>query len=140
MSFYRFRAPSILKHLPQHSRVANRIAVAVIVEIRPDPLRSAGADFLRPFLQLHAAVIVTIPLINAVKADIDFVGGLDQIVWQARPAAGTEDDPGFAKGGVNIFIPSALMAELDHIAARRVHLPTIFLSCGNVYRKLGGSW
>lgn len=56
------------------------------------------------------------------EADIDLVSRLDELVRETRTAARAEDDPRFAEGTVDIFVPPALVTELNRIAAGRIEL------------------
>jgi hypothetical protein len=57
-----------------------------------------------------------------VEADIDVVGGPDQLVRQPRPAARAEDDPGRPEGLVDLLPPPARVPELDDVAPPRLEL------------------
>ena len=56
------------------------------------------------------------------QADVNFIGGSDQLVRQSRSAAGAEDDPGLAKGLIHLLVPPTGVPEFDDVAARGIKL------------------
>ena len=56
------------------------------------------------------------------KAHVDLVRRADEFVGKTGPAAGTEDNPGLPKGGVNLLVPPALVPEFHDVAARWIEL------------------
>jgi hypothetical protein len=65
---------------------------------------------------------VPIPAFWAEQADVNFIGSADELVGQARPAAGAEDDSGLAEGVIDLVIPPAGVPEFNYVAARRIEL------------------
>ena len=63
-----------------------------------------------------------VPALRAVQTHINLVRRQDEFVGEARSAAGTEYDPGFAKSRVNLRVPPAFMPEFHDIAACGVKL------------------
>lgn len=102
--------------------VADRITVAVVIEIGPHATCAACPDPAFPYGQFIGRVIMPIPMLRAVKAHVDFVGGFHQLVWQARPAAGAKNDAAFSKRGEYLFVPPGRVPELDDVPASRIEL------------------
>ena len=65
-------------------RVLNGVAIEIIVEICPHPLRVMLADSFCPYGQLFSRIIMAIPAVGAMKPNIDFIACLDELVRQAR--------------------------------------------------------
>ena len=63
-----------------------------------------------------------IPALGAMQADINFIGRPDELIGQARSAAGAEDDPCLAEGAVDLLIPPAGVPEFHDVAARGIEL------------------
>src|SRR4051794_13688911 len=70
-----------LLQLPQQrAGVFDRVAFAVIVEIRPHARSTARANTLRPHAKLFTSVVVAIPALGAVEADVHIVGCFHELV------------------------------------------------------------
>ena len=67
----------------------------IVVEVNPGSFRPARPDPVRPDRQLALRVVVPIPALGPMQADVNFVGCPDEFVGQARPAAGADDNSGF---------------------------------------------
>jgi len=98
------------------------MSIVVVIEVNPGSLRSARFNPVRPRCQFVPGVVVPIPALGAMQADVNFVGGPDKLVGQARSAAGAEDDSGLPEGVVNFLLPPARMPKLHHVAARGIEL------------------
>src|SRR3954462_4850544 len=96
--------------------VLDRETAPVVVEIGPNSRGATRLNARRPDGQLLRRVVVPVPLLHAVKADIDLIGSLDQLVRQPGPAARAEDRSRVPKGRVDALIPPRAMPEFHHVA------------------------
>ena len=92
------------------------MGIVIIIEINPPAFRAAGLDPARPYRELGLRVIVPIPTLRAMQADVNFIGGLDELIGQARAAAC------LAEGAVNFFIPPTGVPEFHDVATGRIEL------------------
>ena len=56
------------------------MGVVVIIEIDPRALRAAGLNPARPYRALGLRVIVPVPTLGAIQADVNLIGGLDELI------------------------------------------------------------
>ena len=56
------------------------------------------------------------------QADVNLVGGLDELIGQAWATAGAEDDTRLGEGAVNFFIPPTGVPEFHDVATGRSEL------------------
>src|SRR5690348_11912261 len=63
-----------------------------------------------------------VPTQRTMEAHVYLVGCLDEFVRQAGAAARAEDDPGVAKGAIDILVPPALVPEFHHVPPCRIEL------------------
>ena len=106
----------------QGLRIFWRMGVVIVVEIYPGTICPAALDPVRPFTEFLIGVVVPVPALRAVQTDIDLLRRHDELVREARSAAGTEYNSGFAKSRVNFLVPPGLMPEFHDIAAGGVEL------------------
>jgi hypothetical protein len=59
------------QHSPQSYRVFGGMGIVIIIEINPPAFRAAGLDPARPHRQLGLRVIVPIPALRAMQADVN---------------------------------------------------------------------
>jgi hypothetical protein len=57
-----------------------------------------------------------------VQADVNLIRCPDELIGQARSAAGTENDPSLSEGAVNLFIPPTDVPKFYDVAARGIEL------------------
>ena len=112
----------LLKQSQQCARVLYGVSIAVVVEIGPDPACSACLDSTCPNGQLLRRVIVAIPLLDSVKADVDFVCSRYHLVRQARAATRAENCAGRAKRSIDSLIPPAAVSKFHDIPPGRIQL------------------
>src|SRR4051812_5766490 len=105
-----------LQQANQLPRVLDRIAVAIVIEVRPDALRARVSDPLRPHRQFLARVIVPVPALRAVEANVHVAGRLHEFIRKARAAARAEDRAQLSKRAVDVIAPPASMAKLDDVS------------------------
>ena len=60
----------------------------IVIEINPGSFCAACLDPLGPFLEFRILIIVPVPAVGAVQAQIDVVGCPDQLVRKSRAALG----------------------------------------------------
>ena len=96
--------------------------VIIVVEVDPGTLRSASLNPIGPLRQLILRIVMPIPALGTVQANINLLGRSDELIRQPRSAAGAEDYPSLAKGAVDLFVPPAGMPEFDDVAARGIKL------------------
>ena len=118
------------QHSPQSHRIFGGMGIIIVIEINPRAFRAAGLDPARPHRQLGLRVIVPIPALRAMQADVNLVGGLDELIGQARTAAGAEDDSCLAEGAVDIFIPPTGVPEFYDVATRGIELADNIFEAG----------
>src|SRR5215211_8320140 len=63
-----------------------------------------------------------VPLLGAVEADVDVIGGFHKFIRQPRPAARTENGVAVAERSVDVLVPPAPVPELYDVDAPRVEL------------------
>ena len=63
-----------------------------------------------------------IPALGTVQADVNFIRCPDELIGQARAAAGTEDDPCLPEGAIDLLIPPAGVAKFHDVPARGIEL------------------
>ena len=80
---------------------------------------------------------MAIPLAHSMEPDINFVCCPDQVVWQARAAAGAENDIVCAKSSENALIPPAAMPEFDNVTPGGVELGDNVVQPGTAKVKAG---
>src|SRR4051812_3574509 len=100
----------------QFPRVLDRVSIAIVVKIRPHALRATLFDALRPDREFFRRVIMPIPPLRPVKADVDVVGGFDQLVRETRAARGAENRAGLAERIVHTLVPPAAVSKLNDVA------------------------
>src|SRR5436853_637443 len=66
-------ASKVAQQLDHGSRIANGVPVPIVIEIRPHLSGAALADFRRPPGELLRRIIVAIPLLEAMEADVDVI-------------------------------------------------------------------
>ena len=103
-------------------RILDSVPFPVVIEIRPDPDRLRFLDPLHPYRKFVGAVVMPIPSLLAMKADVYLGCGHDQLIGKSWSAAGTENDAGLAKGSKDGRVPPTLMAELDDVSVPWVQL------------------
>jgi hypothetical protein len=54
------------------------MGVVVIIEIDPRAFRAAA--LARPYRELGLRVIVPVPTLGAMRADVNLIGGLDELI------------------------------------------------------------
>jgi len=143
MAFEHLKAPPVLErsnrwlsdrdtveHSPQSYRVFGGMGIVIIIEIDPRAFRTARLDSARPYREFGLRVVVLIPTLGAMQADVNLVGGLDELIGQARTAAGAEDDSCLAEGAVDIFIPPTGVPEFYDVATRGIELADNIFEAG----------
>jgi hypothetical protein len=98
------------------------MCVVIVVEVDPGPLRPTSLDPVRPLRELFLRIIMPVPALGTMQADIHFIGRANELVRQSGAAAGAEYYASFAKSAVNLLVPPALVSEFDDVAARRIEL------------------
>ena len=63
-----------------------------------------------------------VPALGSVQADVNLIRRPDELIGQARSAAGAEDDPSLSEGAVNLFVPPTDVPKFDDVAARGIEL------------------
>ena len=71
-----------------------------------------------------------IPTLGAMQADVNLIGGPDELIGQARAAAGAEDDTCLAEGAVNFFIPPTGVPEFHDVATGGIELADNIIEAG----------
>ena len=71
-----------------------------------------------------------IPTLGAMQANVNLIGGLDELIGQAWAAAGAEDDTRLAEGAENFFIPPTGVPEFHDVATRRIELADNIVEAG----------
>ena len=66
------------QHSPESYRVIGGMGVVVITEIDPRAFRAAA--LARPYRELGLRVIVPVPTLGAMLADVNLIGGLDELI------------------------------------------------------------
>ena len=94
----------------------------VIVKIDPGALGTAGCDAVYPFRELRLRVIVPIPALPAMQADVNFIGRFDELLRQPGRADRAEHRPCLTEGAEDFLPPPAGMPELDHVAPAMIEL------------------
>jgi hypothetical protein len=56
------------------------MGVVVITEIDPRAFRAAGLNPARPYRELGLRVIVPVPTLGSMQADVNLIGGLDELI------------------------------------------------------------
>ena len=92
------------------------MGIVIVAEINPRAFRAAGLDPACPYRELGLRVIVPIPTLGAMQANVNLIGGLDELIGQAWAAAGAEDDTCPVEGAVNFFIPPTGVPEFHDVA------------------------
>src|SRR5882757_8252612 len=118
------------EHSPQSYRVCGGMGIVIIIEINPRAFRAADLDPARPYRELGLRVIVPIPTLRAMQADVNLVCGLDEFIGQAWAAAGAEDDTCLAEGAVNVFIPPTGVPEFHDVATSRIERADNIIEAG----------
>ena len=118
------------QHSPQSYRVLGGMGIVIVIEINPRAFRAAGLDPACPYRELGLRVIVPIPALGAMQADVNLIGGLDELIRQAWAAAGAEDDTRLAEGAVHIFIPPSGVPEFHDVATRGIELADNIFEAG----------
>ena len=62
------------------SAIIGGMGVVVIIETDPHALRAAGLNPARPYRELGLRVIVPVPTLGAIQADVNLIGGLDELI------------------------------------------------------------
>src|SRR3954453_16191758 len=106
----------------QRARVFGRMGREIVVEVDPGAFRAAGLDAVGPGLQLCVGIVVPVPALWPVQADIDLIRRPDHLVRQPWSAARAEHDACVAEGAIDFFVPPALVPELHHVAAPGLEL------------------
>ena len=96
--------------------------LVIVIEIDPRALRSARFDPVRPLRELRFGIVMAVPALGPVQAEVNFIDCPDELIRQARAAAGTEDDACLAEGVVDFLIPPAGVPEFHDVAARGIEL------------------
>jgi hypothetical protein len=64
---------------------SHRVTIRIIVEIGPNPGRApAISNSLRPFKEFCVGVVMAIPVIEAVKSDVNILLGPDEAIGESR--------------------------------------------------------
>ena len=71
-----------------------------------------------------------IPTLGAMQANVNLIGGLDELIGQAWAAAGAEDDTRLAEGAENFFIPPTGVPEFHDVATCRIELADNIVEAG----------
>ena len=64
------------QHSPQSYRVFGGMGIVIIIEINPRAFRAAGLDPARPYRELGLRVIVPVPTLAPMQADVNLIGVL----------------------------------------------------------------
>jgi len=64
------------------------------------------------------------------QADVNLIGGLDELIGQAWAAAGAEDDTCLSEGAVNFFIPPTDVPEFHDVATGGIELADNIVEAG----------
>jgi hypothetical protein len=64
------------QHSPESYRVIGGVGVVVIIEIDPRAFRAAGLNPARPYRELGLRVIVPVPTLAPMQADVNLIGVL----------------------------------------------------------------
>ena len=64
------------------------------------------------------------------QANVNLIGGLDELIGEAWAAAGAEDDTRLAEGAENFFIPPTGVPEFHDVATRRIELADNIVEAG----------
>jgi hypothetical protein len=107
---------------PQGLGVPDRVAIIGVVEVGPDALRVCCPDAVGPDFELVARIVMAIPPLGAMEADVDVGCGDHELVGQTRTAAGAKDDARVAECFVDAAIPPALVPELYDVPVPRPEL------------------
>src|SRR6476659_9259317 len=118
------------QHSPQSYRVFRGMGIVIIIEINPSAFRAAGLDPARPYRELGLRVIVPIPTLRPMQADVNLIGGLDELIGQARAAAGAEDNACLPEGAVNFFMPPTGVPEFYDVATGGIELADNIVEAG----------
>src|SRR4029079_14300592 len=112
-----------------------------VVKINPGALGTTGFDAVFPLGELRLRIVVAIPALPAMQADVDVIGRFDELVRQPGRADAAEPRPRLTEGVEDFLPPPADMAELDHVAAAMIELrENAFQPCGRIMvarRELG---
>ena len=106
----------------QFGSIFYRIALTVIVEINPCLFRFAGGNFCEPRGKFFVGIRIIKPTLRPVKADVNVIGGDNQIVWQFWCADGAENDFVRPKRRENFRRPPARMAKFQNVPISRIEL------------------
>src|SRR5688500_6171515 len=98
------------------------MTVAVIVEVGPNALATAGLDAPDPQREFGGGVVAAIPFCYAMEPDINFVRGFYKFIGQPRAAARTEDRARFFESSIHLVVPPTAMTALNHVAPVGVEL------------------
>ena len=102
--------------------ILDRMTIAVVVEICPNSSGTTLTDALGPDPQFSVAVVMAVPLAEPMKAYVDIIGSLHELVGQAGAAAGAKDSPRFLKSAENLVVPPTLVAEFHNVSTARIKL------------------
>src|SRR4051794_15970916 len=98
------------------------MSVVVVIEVDPGFLRTARFNPVRPRRQFAVRIVVPIPALGSMQADVNFIGCPDKPIGQAWSAAAAKDNSGLSKGPINLLIPPAGVPKLHNVAARGIDL------------------
>ena len=64
------------QHSPQSYRVLGGMGIVIVIEINPRAFRAAGLDSACPYRELGLRVIVPVPMLAPMQADVNLIGVL----------------------------------------------------------------
>src|SRR6478752_7463453 len=100
------------KQPPEEAGVADGAAVPVVIEVRPDFRSSGCAEFFDPGLEFLGGVVVAIPALASVEAQVNFAAGGDEVVRKAGSAGRAEDDAMILESFKDAGNPPTAVSEL----------------------------
>jgi hypothetical protein len=57
------------------------MGVVIVIEVDPGSLGAAGLNSVGPHRQLLFGIVMPIPALGPVQANIDLIGCLDEFIW-----------------------------------------------------------
>jgi hypothetical protein len=112
-----------IKHAGEFPSILGRIPFIIIVEIHPYALCATCLDPLRPFPQFFLGIIMAMPSLFPMEANIDIVRSFNQRIGQFWRTARAKNRSRLTKGGEDLFIPPARVAKFHYVGAHIIALP-----------------